>query len=131
LWHVSFHCLLLCQCHPIKMSVCGTCLQVVSIFPVFKIFIRTFGTVPKEWRSLRSWSYGSWIYNYLCNQCLSPLTLWDRIPLRRDVLDTTICDRVCQWLATGRWFFPGSPVFSTNKSDRHDITEILLKVKWR
>jgi len=21
----------------------------------------------------RSWSYGSWIYNYLCNQCLSPL----------------------------------------------------------
>jgi hypothetical protein len=21
-----------------------------------------------------SWSYGSWIYNYLCNQCLSPLT---------------------------------------------------------
>ena len=22
-----------------------------------------------------SWSYGSWIYNYLCNQCISPLTL--------------------------------------------------------
>jgi hypothetical protein len=21
------------------------------------------------------WSYGSWIYNYLCNQCLSPLML--------------------------------------------------------
>jgi len=20
-----------------------------------------------------SWSYGSWIKNYLCNQCLSPL----------------------------------------------------------
>jgi len=20
-----------------------------------------------------SWSYGSWMYNYLCNQCLSPL----------------------------------------------------------
>jgi len=20
-----------------------------------------------------SWSYGSWIYNYLCNRCLSPL----------------------------------------------------------
>jgi hypothetical protein len=28
-----------------------------------------------------SWSYGSLIYNYLCNQCLSPLTLWVRIPL--------------------------------------------------
>jgi hypothetical protein len=25
-----------------------------------------------------SWSHGSWIYNYLCNQCLSPLTLWVR-----------------------------------------------------
>ena len=46
-----------------------------------------------------SWSlsFGSWIYNYLCNQCLSPLTLWVRIPLRRDWLDTTLCDKVCQW----------------------------------
>jgi hypothetical protein len=23
-----------------------------------------------------SWLYGSWIYNYLCNQCLSPQKLW-------------------------------------------------------
>jgi len=30
-----------------------------------------------------SWSYGSWIYNYLCNQCLSPLTLWVRTPQAR------------------------------------------------
>jgi len=36
-----------------------------------------------------SWSYGSWIYNYLCNQCLSPLTFWVRILLRKGVLDTT------------------------------------------
>jgi len=35
---------------------------------------------------------------------------------------------VCQWLATGRWFSPGSPVSSTNKTDHHDIIEILLKV---
>jgi hypothetical protein len=28
-----------------------------------------------------SWSYVSWIYNYLCNQCLLPLTLWVWIPL--------------------------------------------------
>ena len=27
-----------------------------------------------------SWSYGNWIYNCLCNQCLSPLKLWVRIP---------------------------------------------------
>ena len=25
-----------------------------------------------------SWSYGRWIHNYLCNQCISPLTLWVR-----------------------------------------------------
>jgi hypothetical protein len=28
-----------------------------------------------------SWSYGSWICSYLCNQYLSPLTLCVRIPL--------------------------------------------------
>ena len=27
-------------------------------------------------------SYGSWIYNYLCNQCLLQLMLWVRLPLR-------------------------------------------------
>jgi hypothetical protein len=30
--------------------------------------------------------------------------------------------------ATGRWFIPVRLVFYTNKTDRHDITEILLKV---
>jgi hypothetical protein len=54
--------------------------------------------------TLWSWLYGSWIYNYLCNQCLSPLTLWVWIPLRRSVLETTLCDKVCQWLATAQWF---------------------------
>ena len=73
-------------------------------------------------------SYGSWIYNHLCNQYLSSLTLWVRIPFKRDVLYTTLCDRVCQWLAEGRWFSPGTLISSTNKTDRHDITEILLKV---
>jgi hypothetical protein len=35
---------------------------------------------------------------------------------------------VGQQLATGQWFSPGTPVYFTNKTDRHDITEILLKV---
>ena len=26
------------------------------------------------------WSYGSWIYNYMCYHCLSPLKLWVRTP---------------------------------------------------
>ena len=75
-----------------------------------------------------SWSYGSWIHNYLCNQCLSPLKLWVWILLKQGVLNTTLCHKVSQWLATCRWFSLGTPVSSTNKTDRHDITEILLKV---
>jgi hypothetical protein len=35
---------------------------------------------------------------------------------------------VYQRLATGRWISPGTPVFSTNKIDHGNITEILLKV---
>ena len=72
-----------------------------------------------------SWWYCSQIYDYLCNQCLSQLMLWVRIPLRRGVLDTTLCDKC---LSAGRWFSPSTPVSSTNKTDRQNITEILLKV---
>jgi hypothetical protein len=57
---------------------------------------------------------------------LSPLMLWVRISIRTRC--TTLCDKVCQWLAADWCFFPGSPVSSTKYTDRHDITEILLKV---
>jgi hypothetical protein len=50
---------------------------------------------------LWSWYYGSWIYSCLFNQFLLPITLWIRISLGRGVLDTTLCDKVCQWLAAG------------------------------
>jgi hypothetical protein len=52
----------------------------------------------------------------------------EEIPLMRIVLDKTLCDKVCRRLETGQWFSRGTPVSSTNKTDRHDITEILLKV---
>ena len=45
-------------------------------------------------------------------------------PVHDGVLDTTLCDKVCQWLATGRWLSLGTPVSSTNKTDRHDIVEV-------
>ena len=45
-----------------------------------------------------------------------------RIPLRRGVLDTTLCDKDCQWLAADWWFPP--PI----KTDGHIMTEIMLKV---
>ena len=44
------------------------------------------------------------------------------------VLDTTLCDKVCQSLAAGRWVSPGTPVSSTNKTDSYDKTEILSTV---
>ena len=50
------------------------------------------------------------------------------IQLRRGVLDTTLRDKVFQWLAAGGWFSAGTPVSSNNKTDHHDITEVLLKV---
>ena len=63
---------------------------------------------------------------YLCNQCLSPLMLWVRILIRARC--TTLCDKACQSLGAGSWFSQDPPVSCTNKTDRHDITEILLKV---
>jgi hypothetical protein len=56
------------------------------------------------------------------------LKLWIQIQLRREVLSTTLCDKVCQWLATDRWFSQGTPIYTANKTDLHDITEILSKM---
>jgi hypothetical protein len=46
----------------------------------------------------------------------------------RSALDTTLSDKVCQWLETGRLFSPGTPISSTNKTYHQDVTEILLNV---
>ena len=81
-----------------------------------------FGRLHNRWIIIIS----CWIYNYLSNQCLSPLMLWVRISIRARC--TTLCDKVCQWLATGQRFSPGPPLSSTNKTDHHNITEIFLKV---
>jgi len=42
----------------------GTHCLLYSIFSLLPFYTR-----GPSW----PWSYGSWIYNYLCNQCLSPL----------------------------------------------------------
>jgi hypothetical protein len=73
-----------------------------------------------------SWSYGSWIYNCMCNQYLSPLKLWVRMQLMAWCTRSLLCNKVCQWFPTVRWFSLDTPVSSTNKTDRHEITEILL-----
>ena len=63
----------------------------------------------------------SWIFNYLCNQYLSPLMLWFRVPLMVRCTRYNIMWKFVRQVG-------GTPVSSTNKIDRHDIIEILLKV---
>ena len=41
------------------------------------------------------------------------------------VRHTTLCDKVCLFAL---WFSPCTPVSSTNKTGRHDIAKIMLKV---
>jgi len=92
----------------VEVLACGTLLSINLVY-VFDLFV----LLGPSWL----WSYGS----------LSRLMLWVRISLRARY--TTLWDKVCQWLAAGCWFSPGTLVSSTNKADhRHDITEILLKV---
>jgi hypothetical protein len=43
------------------------------------------------------------------------------------VLDTTLCDKVCQLHAAGMWFYPDTPISSKNKIDHHDITKIFVE----
>ena len=102
-----------------KLIICHCFFFLICFFHIVAFRLSPSQKHASSW----SWSYSS----YLGNQCLSPLTIWVRIPLKRGVLDTTLCD-VCQWLATGRWFSAGTLVFSTNKTYRHNITEILFKV---
>ena len=108
---------------------------------IFCHFYMYFTLLPSN--KIRKWKLFSCLYlqvicrdcmvvgfTTICAICLSPLMLWVRTPfmVRCLVLNTTLCDKVCQWLATGLWFSLGTLVSSTNKADRHDITEICLKV---
>jgi hypothetical protein len=73
------------------------------------------------------WSYGSWIYNYLCNQYLSPLMLWVRISIRAGC--TTMCNKSLSVTCDRSVVF--SRFSSTNKTDWYDIAErsIMLKIQ--
>ena len=44
----------------------------------------------------------------------------------RCVLETTLFDKVCQWLVAGVRFSPDIPVSSSSKTDRQDKTKIML-----
>ena len=52
--------------------------------------------------------------------------LWVRVSIGARF--ATLCDGVCQWLATGWWFSPVTPVSSTNGADCGCMAGILLRV---
>ena len=88
---------------------------------IFNVLVTRF-LIPRDRRGR-----GSLIYNYLCNQCLSPLVSSN--PVNGDVysIQHYVIKFVSDLPQVGD-FFPGTPVSSTNKTDHHDITEILLTV---
>jgi hypothetical protein len=65
-------------------------------------------------------------------QLKSFLALMEHGVVEWDILEQNftkrVCLKVCQSLAAGLWFSPDTLVSSINKTDHHDITEILLKV---
>jgi hypothetical protein len=60
------------------------------------------------------------VVSYHHKSCEFELRSW------RGVLNTTLCVQVHQWLAAGLWISPGTPVFSTNKTDHNDIAKPLF-----
>jgi hypothetical protein len=75
-WRVQLYCSLIET--PSATYYIFSCQIMIMFISVIIIYI---SCIWEFWGPL--WSYGSWIY--LCNQCLSPLTLWVRIPLRRGI----------------------------------------------
>jgi hypothetical protein len=101
-------------------TICTRDLFVCCCFELFSLWIllKYYSLKQQSW----PWSYGSWIYNYLCNQYLSPLTLWVRIPLRRvypiqhyvhQPLYHRGCVKLIEWDCPIDWLLNSGYYFST------------------
>jgi hypothetical protein len=98
---------------------------------IFALFLSHVHDLSLFWLRRCSRGHDHMVVWFITTYAISAYHHWRcefRIILRRGILDTTFCDKVCQWLVTGGWFSPATSVSSTNKTDCHDITEILLKV---
>jgi hypothetical protein len=60
-------------------------------------------------------------YHHLSSE-VEPCSRWG-------VLDTTLCDKVCQWLAAGWQFYPGTPLPNIQKYIFNPYILINLKPK--
>jgi hypothetical protein len=107
------------------LSINVTSLSVMILWIIW-CWLKVFGTryiLVYKVKQGQSWSWSHVaISAYHPLRCVfEPRSWWG-------VLDTTLCDKVCQWLVTGWWFSTSTPVSFTNITDRHNISEILLKV---
>ena len=84
------------------------------------------------WSSLSvTWYVIKFVSHLMHDQVCQSLDTWSSLSVTWYMIKFVshlIRDQVCQSLVTGWWFSLGTLVSSTNKTDRHDITEILLKV---
>ena len=78
------------------LSICNFTAQIEPV--QVKCIVMAPTIIRGRTRRCRECMVVGFITTYICNQCLSPPTLWVRIPLRRAALYTTLCDKVCQWL---------------------------------
>ena len=109
----------------IYLMLCLVCTHIYT-YNIFIYYILNF--MIGSW----SWSHGSWIYNYLYNQWLSPKKLCQfESRSWRGVLYTSFCDTVFQWLTAVQLFSPNTLISSSNKTKRLNITEIVLKVAFK
>ena len=104
----------------------------------FKFSVSLWSVVLQKWWSVIKFVVKCWtVANISVRQ---PVTVDHVILVKKSLLKVgifctifSLChiyvqSLLCQWLATSWWFFPGPSVSSTNKTDHHDVTEILLKV---
>ena len=74
-----------CTCNVMRQQNVCSCIKeyvnIVNNFHKYSTIFKQHQDVTYSTGPSWPWMYGTWIYNYLCNLCLSPLTLWVRIPL--------------------------------------------------
>ena len=68
--------------------------------------------------------------NFIVISLKRPANVVSSIPLRRDLFHTTLCDKVWQWLAAGRWFSPGTLVSLVVFSRYFGFLGGFLQVLW-
>ena len=110
--------------------VCTSIFGFLIPFDIFKLFLMLHFYIT-HWNILQwtNWGRSGRDRMVVGFMCISPLTLLVRISLRRGVIYATSCDKVCQWHTAGRWFSQSTSLSSINKTDSHDIAEILSR--WR